>query len=67
MDILDQDGEDLLLGILLLQGIPLIDQVIKNDIPPGRMILIDITGQNREAGADDLGNDHRLIYEESVE
>ena len=66
LDILDQDGNDVLLGIVLLQGIPLIDRFIGGNYPAGRLILIDTTGLNREAGENDLGNDHRLIYEEST-
>lgn len=64
MDIATEAGEDILNGIVLVTGYPLLDQYAYSELPPGRMIAIDVTGQNRDAGEDDLGNSIKLLYEE---
>lgn len=65
MDIATAADEDILNGIVVLTGVPLTDKYVYETLPPGRFIAIDQSGEGRNAGADDLGNDVRLIYEES--
>lgn len=53
-------------GLVIQTNVPLTDQYQSNSsLPPGRFIAIDETGQNRDAGTDDLGNDIKLVYEEA--
>lgn len=65
LDIADSIGVELLNGIVLLTNVPLTDDYVIAGLPPGRFICEDTTGQNKDAGADDLGNDVRLLYEEA--
>jgi len=64
MDIADAINNDILNGVRLLTNIALID-VVKEGIPPGEFILIDETGEDRNPGENDLGNDVKLIYQEA--
>lgn len=58
---------DLLLGdVILLTNVPLLDQYIDENLPPGRFILIDESGENKNPGENDLGNDVKLFYDEST-
>jgi hypothetical protein len=62
-----QDGETLLLGdIPILINIPLHDQYVTDDLPPGRFIAMDETGQNREATSENFGTEIKLFYQESA-
>jgi hypothetical protein len=65
MDIGDANENDLLNGIPLLTNVPLTDDYVAEGLPPGRFICEDTTGQSRDAGAEDLGNGVRLLYEEA--
>lgn len=65
MDIADSIDNDILNGVSLLINVPLID-VTKTLLPPGEFILIDETGEDRNPGADDLGNDIKLLYQEAT-
>lgn len=64
MDIADSIDGDILNGVSLLTNIDLID-VNKTLLPPGRFILIDETGEDRNPGENDLGNDIKLLYQEA--
>lgn len=66
MDIADFGGTELITGLFLLTNIDLNAQFVGEDIPPGRFILIDETGAERNPGFDDLGNDIKLLYEEAL-
>lgn len=66
MDIADANENDLLNGIPLLTNVPLTDDYVAEGLPPGRFICEDTTGQNRDAGVEDLGNTVRLLYEEAA-
>lgn len=66
MDISSAVGTELLNGVVLLTNIPLTDDYVIDGAPPGRFICEDRTGQNADAGRDDLGNNIRLLYEESA-
>lgn len=65
MDIADAAGTDLLNGVVLLTNVALTSYVVKDGLPPGKFICIDESGANRDAGIEDLGNDVKLLYEES--
>lgn len=66
MSIYNQTAETLLIGdIPILINIPLHDQYIDVDLPPGRFIAIDETGQNKEATVNNFGTEIKLFYEES--
>jgi hypothetical protein len=65
MDIADGAGVEVLNGVVLLTNIPLTDDYVKEGLPPGRFICEDRTGQSKDAGIDDLGNDVRLLYQEA--
>lgn len=66
MSILDA-AENILLGnIPLLTSFPLTDQYTNENLPPGRFILLDETGQNRDAGRNDLGSTIKLFYDEAL-
>lgn len=66
MDIADGLGNEILNGIVLLTNVPLTDDYVIEGLPPGRFICDDRTGENKDAGEEDLGNDVRLLYEEAV-
>lgn len=66
MDIGDSSGNEILNGILLQTDVALTDQYVKEDLPPGRFICIDESGESKDAGVDDLGNDVKLLYEEAT-
>ena len=66
MSIYDQAKENLLIGdIPVLINIPLHDQYIDENLPPGRFIALDETGNNKEATVDNFGTDIKLFYQES--
>lgn len=65
MDIADSVGVEILNGVVLLTNVPLTDDYVKEGLPPGRFICEDRTGQNLDAGIDDLGNNIVLLYEEA--
>ncbi len=66
VSIFEQDGETLIVGdIVILINIPLHDQYIDERLPPGRLIAMDETGQNREAGRYNFGSEIKLFYQEA--
>ncbi len=65
MDIGDEEGVDILTGIPVHTGVPLIDEFVKDKLPPGEFIAVDETGMDRDAGRNDLGNEVKLLYVES--
>jgi len=65
MDIADSSDNDILNGLVVLTNVPLTDQYLSDpNMPQGRFIVIDETGNNKEAGSNDLGNDIKVLYEE---
>lgn len=64
MDIADAQNVDILNGIALQTNIDLTNDVVKSDLPLGSFILIDESGQDRDPGSEDLGNDIKLLYSE---
>lgn len=65
MDIADAQNVDIVVGVPVQTNIDLFGQITKSDLPPGTFIALDETGQERDAGQDDLGNDVKLFYVES--
>jgi len=65
MDILDASDVLLISGIILLTNLAIRDQYVKDGIPAGQFILIDETGNEKNPGEFDLGNDVRLFYQEA--
>lgn len=66
MSIYDQAKENLLIGdIPVLINMPLHDQYIDVELPPGRFIALNETGSNEEAGINNFGSEVKLFYQES--
>lgn len=68
LDIKDAAASDLLLGIPLLNGVPLTYKWVGRivGLPPGQFLLVDETGAGRSPSKDDLGDDLKLIYYEAA-
>lgn len=67
MSILDSTAEILYVGdIPILINLALHDQYIIPELPLGRFIAIDETGQNNEATRETFGNEIKLLYEEAI-
>jgi len=64
-DILDTDENDILVGIPLLTNIGLNMRFNKESMPPGRFILIDEGGEDKDAERDDLGSRVKMLYIEA--
>ncbi len=64
MSILTSEGVEVLMGIVLLTDVAIVDQYlnISVEMPPGRFFVIDETGEGKNPGIDDLGNDIKLFY-----
>lgn len=65
MDIQDQEENDILIGIVMLTSVPLLQQYIKEGLPPGDFILLHRDGTDTNAGRFDLGDAVQLFYAES--
>ena len=66
MDIATAEGIELINGVVLLTGVNLNDYLVVEGMPPGVFTCEDRTGQNKNAGIEDLGNDVRLLYLEAT-
>jgi len=62
MDIADEIGTPMLMGIRLFQGFPLISRFFKPGLPPREFFCIDTANQGKDPGEDDLGARVLLIY-----
>lgn len=67
MSIADSADVEILSSIPIFTNLPLIQQFTIDGLPPGEFIALDETGENRDAGFNDLGNDIKLFYSESNE
>lgn len=65
MDINDTDDEQIVVGIPLLYGLPLVDRYKDERLPLGRFIIVDETGEERNPTRDGFGTDFKLLYQES--
>lgn len=63
-----KDGEDIPLinGVPLLQGSDLIERFKAATLPAGHFIMLNLEGDTLEAGADDLGTNSLLLYEDTT-
>jgi hypothetical protein len=67
MHILDAEGVNLIrAGLRLVVGWPL-NAYAAARTPPGAFLLVDTTGADEEAGLEDLGERHQLVYFSSTE
>jgi len=66
MDLNDVDDVEIVSGIPLLYGLPLFDRFKYEELPLGRFILLDETGEKRNPTRDGLGEDFKLLYKEST-
>jgi len=65
-DLADALEADLVNGIPLQSNIDLIQYIKKLGVPEGNFLLVDESGENKDAGEDDLGNDVKLLYLEAL-
>jgi hypothetical protein len=65
MDILNDSRVNILMGIPLLTGLPLVQAYRREALPPGTFYCIDQTGAGRNPDRETLGVDVLLIYEEA--
>lgn len=65
MDIGDSNGTSILAGIVLLTDVNITDQYVGDNLPPGRFFVVDETGEGKNPGINDLGNDVKLFYLEA--
>lgn len=67
MKISDLQGNAILQGLKLLTNIVLNRQYVVANEPPGEFMCVDESGQNKDAGRRDLGNDVKLLYIEGAD
>lgn len=66
MDIMDKDGNPLVMGIKMLSGFPLKYKFVDAAVPPGEFFLLDTANQNQDPKQDDFGSRVVLLYREST-
>lgn len=67
LDIQDQEENDILIGIPMLTGVPLLQQYTKTDLPPGDFLLLHRDGTDINAEREDLGDSVNLYYQEGAD
>lgn len=65
LDILTEEEDPIVSGLLLLTNVPLLDSLTVEGLPPGDLMALDRANLQRDAGADNLGEDINLFYQES--
>lgn len=65
MDIADENENDLLVGTPILTHFNLIERFKSAALPPGGFFALDESGNQKQPGRDDLGNDIKLFYVEA--
>jgi len=66
LDIYDENSSPIIVGVPILTKIPLLRRFKDTRLPPGDLIALDESGEDKQAARDDLGNDVKLFYVESV-
>lgn len=61
-----RSGEQLVTGRKVVLGANILGRATDPRLPPGAVLAIDTTGQDQEAGRDDLGGRVQLVYVEST-
>lgn len=67
MDISQPDGTALISGTRLVGDWSPIQHRVSEDLPPGRLMLLDTTGDGDDPTRDSLGVNHKLFYFEESE
>lgn len=63
IDVFDGGGAALVNGVRGVINVPLLQKFgLREDLPPGELLLLDSSGRDLEAGLDDLGSRVQLIY-----
>jgi len=62
LDIQDQEETDIIIGLVMLSGVPLLQQYVKTDLPPGDFILLHRDATDINAERLDLGDEVTLYY-----
>lgn len=65
MDVADAQDNGIVNGVPVQTNVDLLSQTIKESLPDGLFIPIDETGNERDAGENDLGNDIILLFQEA--
>jgi len=61
-DILDVDGNVIRQGVKVVANWPLLRLVASELRPPGELYAVDLTGEARRAGVEDLGSEILFVY-----
>ena len=64
MDILTEEEETIIQGVVLLTGIPLLTQYVDARLPEGDFIIFDRLEKNINPTRDNFGEDVELYYDE---
>lgn len=67
LDIQDQEENDIIIGLVMVKGVPLLQQYVKTDLPPGDFILLHRDGTDINAEREDLGDSVNLYYQEAAD
>ncbi len=62
MDISDQNGDPVRMGVKLVVNWPLIGPRVGTNRPLGELMVIDTRGDIEDPTWDSLGHDHQLVY-----
>lgn len=65
MDIATTQNEDIINGIILQTGVPMVEHIASENAPKGAFLLIDETGANLDPESETLGNEVKLLYVEA--
>lgn len=64
-DLMDTNGEAIVMGVPMLTSLPLIDRYKDGRLPGGRFFLLDERGENKDPDRGDLGERIKFLYEEA--
>ncbi len=64
LDISSRGGTLLAAGLKLVEGVDVLRREASSDMPPGPLVLLDMTGAHAECTHDDLGKRWILFYGE---
>lgn len=67
LDIQDQEENDILIGLVMVSGVPLLQQYVKSDLPPGDFMLLHRDATDINAEREDLGDSVNLFYFDASE
>jgi hypothetical protein len=67
LSVSDASGNAIVSGRKVVLGAPLLGRAVLSSGPPGRLIAVDMSKEDREPGLNDLGDRVQLVYFESTE